>query len=152
MTDFSVWAPDAERVRLRLAGDTDHEMRAAADGWWRVEVPDAGPDYSFLLNDDETPRGRDPASLLPDEIAKANRELVELVEERLPERFGLLVLDISGTSRRASRPGTWSMRRPSFMTMTRQTRRAYIGGTRGFDVGLPPGTRPGRSGASSWRN
>ncbi|MEU8165388.1 malto-oligosyltrehalose trehalohydrolase [Micromonospora sp. NPDC049004] len=57
MTEFSVWAPDAARVRLRLAGDTDHEMRAAADGWWQVEVPDAGPgtDYSFLLNDDETP-------------------------------------------------------------------------------------------------
>ncbi|WP_430501645.1 malto-oligosyltrehalose trehalohydrolase [Micromonospora trifolii] len=55
MTEFSVWAPDATRVRLRLAGDADHEMRAAADGWWRVEVPDAGLDYSFLLNDDETP-------------------------------------------------------------------------------------------------
>ncbi|MCF0093779.1 malto-oligosyltrehalose trehalohydrolase [Micromonospora sp. MH99] len=54
MTEFSVWAPDASRVRLRLAGDTDHEMRAAADGWWLVEVPDAGLDYSFLLNDDET--------------------------------------------------------------------------------------------------
>ncbi|MEO3771343.1 malto-oligosyltrehalose trehalohydrolase [Micromonospora sp. B9E7] len=55
MTEFSVWAPDATRVRLRLAGDTDHEMRATADGWWQVDVPDAGPDYSFLLNDDETP-------------------------------------------------------------------------------------------------
>ncbi|WP_433538651.1 malto-oligosyltrehalose trehalohydrolase [Micromonospora sp. CA-249363] len=54
MTEFSVWAPDASRVRLRLAGDTDHEMRAAADGWWTVEVPEAGLDYSFLLNDDET--------------------------------------------------------------------------------------------------
>ncbi|MEV1015470.1 malto-oligosyltrehalose trehalohydrolase [Micromonospora sp. NPDC049801] len=54
MTTFSVWAPDASRVRLRLAGDTDHDMRAAADGWWTVEVPDAGLDYSFLLNDDET--------------------------------------------------------------------------------------------------
>ncbi|MCG5457082.1 malto-oligosyltrehalose trehalohydrolase [Micromonospora sp. PSH03] len=55
MTEFSVWAPDAERVRLRLADDTDHEMRASTDGWWRVEVSDAGLDYSFLLNDDETP-------------------------------------------------------------------------------------------------
>ncbi|MFJ2086290.1 malto-oligosyltrehalose trehalohydrolase [Micromonospora chokoriensis] len=55
MTEFSVWAPDATRVRLRLAGDTDHEMSATADGWWQVDVPDAGPDYSFLLNDDETP-------------------------------------------------------------------------------------------------
>ncbi|MGV9213101.1 malto-oligosyltrehalose trehalohydrolase [Micromonospora sp. RB23] len=55
MTEFSVWAPDASRVRLRLAGDTDHDMRATADGWWTVEVPDAGLDYSFLLNDDDTP-------------------------------------------------------------------------------------------------
>ncbi|WP_410809463.1 malto-oligosyltrehalose trehalohydrolase [Micromonospora sp. 067-2] len=55
MTEFSVWAPDATRVRLHLPDAADHEMRAAADGWWRVEVPDAGPDYSFLLNDDETP-------------------------------------------------------------------------------------------------
>ncbi|MGW3606478.1 malto-oligosyltrehalose trehalohydrolase [Micromonospora sp. NPDC005161] len=55
MTEFTVWAPDATRVRLRLPGDVDHEMRAAPDGWWRVEVPDAGLDYSFLLNDDETP-------------------------------------------------------------------------------------------------
>ncbi|MEK8105770.1 hypothetical protein NKG94_12625 [Micromonospora sp. M12] len=42
-------------VRLRRGGDADHEMRAAPDGWWRVDVPDAGIDYSFLLNDDETP-------------------------------------------------------------------------------------------------
>ncbi|MFY1615060.1 malto-oligosyltrehalose trehalohydrolase [Micromonospora sp. WMMD736] len=55
MTEFSVWAPDASRVRLRLAGDTDHDMRATTDGWWTVDVPDAGLDYSFLLNDDETP-------------------------------------------------------------------------------------------------
>ncbi|SCF14413.1 maltooligosyl trehalose hydrolase [Micromonospora coriariae] len=55
MTEFTVWAPDATRVRLRLTGDVDHEMRAAPDGWWRIEVPDAGLDYSFLLNDDETP-------------------------------------------------------------------------------------------------
>ncbi|MDG4809829.1 malto-oligosyltrehalose trehalohydrolase [Micromonospora sp. WMMD1120] len=55
MTEFTVWAPDATRVRLRLGDDADHEMRAADDGWWTVEVPDAGLDYSFLLNDDETP-------------------------------------------------------------------------------------------------
>jgi len=55
MTEFTVWAPDATRVRLHLPGAGDHEMRAAADGWWRVEVPDAGTDYAFLLNDDETP-------------------------------------------------------------------------------------------------
>ncbi|MFC4021738.1 malto-oligosyltrehalose trehalohydrolase [Micromonospora sp. GCM10011542] len=55
MTEFTVWAPDAQRVRLHLPGAADHEMRAGPDGWWRVEVPGAGPDYSFLLDDDETP-------------------------------------------------------------------------------------------------
>ncbi|MER7442677.1 malto-oligosyltrehalose trehalohydrolase [Micromonospora avicenniae] len=55
MTEFTVWAPEAARVRLRLFGGTDHEMSAEAGGWWRVEVPDAGPgtDYAFLLNDDD---------------------------------------------------------------------------------------------------
>ncbi|MEV4813775.1 malto-oligosyltrehalose trehalohydrolase [Micromonospora avicenniae] len=55
MTEFTVWAPEAARVRLRLFGGTDHEMHAGADGWWRVEVPGAGPgtDYAFLLDDDD---------------------------------------------------------------------------------------------------
>ncbi|PZF85070.1 malto-oligosyltrehalose trehalohydrolase, partial [Micromonospora deserti] len=55
MTEFTVWAPDVARVRLRLAGDADHEMCSGTDGWWRVEVPGAGPgtDYGFLLGDDD---------------------------------------------------------------------------------------------------
>ncbi|MBQ1073192.1 malto-oligosyltrehalose trehalohydrolase [Micromonospora sp. C31] len=54
MTEFTVWAPQAARVRLRLPGDADHEMRSGPDGWWRVEVPAAGSgtDYAFLLDDD----------------------------------------------------------------------------------------------------
>ncbi|WBB52744.1 malto-oligosyltrehalose trehalohydrolase [Verrucosispora sp. WMMD573] len=55
MTEFTVWAPEAERVRLHLPGATDHEMRAGRDGWWRVDVPDAGTDYAFLLDDDDQP-------------------------------------------------------------------------------------------------
>ncbi|SCL35676.1 maltooligosyl trehalose hydrolase [Micromonospora nigra] len=55
MTEFTVWAPEASRVRLRLPGVADHDMRPAREGWWRVEVPDAGPDYSFLLDDDDRP-------------------------------------------------------------------------------------------------
>ncbi|PWR05239.1 malto-oligosyltrehalose trehalohydrolase, partial [Micromonospora acroterricola] len=57
MTEFTVWAPDATRVRLHLPGAADHEMRAAPDGWWRVEVPNSGPgtDYAFLLDDDDHP-------------------------------------------------------------------------------------------------
>ncbi|NJP35717.1 malto-oligosyltrehalose trehalohydrolase [Micromonospora thermarum] len=55
MTEFTVWAPEAARVRLRLFGDADREMRAGVGGWWRVEVPGAGPgtDYAFLLDDDD---------------------------------------------------------------------------------------------------
>ncbi|MEU2613381.1 malto-oligosyltrehalose trehalohydrolase [Micromonospora sp. NPDC007271] len=55
MTEFTVWAPEAARVRLRLPGVADHDMRPGPGGWWRVEVPGAGPgtDYAFLLDDDE---------------------------------------------------------------------------------------------------
>ena len=55
MTEFTVWAPEAARVRLRLPGVADHDMRPGPGGWWRVEVPGTGPgtDYAFLLDDDE---------------------------------------------------------------------------------------------------
>ncbi|MDG4801214.1 malto-oligosyltrehalose trehalohydrolase [Micromonospora sp. WMMD980] len=55
MTEFTVWAPAATRMRLRLPGVADHDMRSGRDGWWRVEAPDAGPgtDYAFVIDDDE---------------------------------------------------------------------------------------------------
>ncbi|MGC4896805.1 malto-oligosyltrehalose trehalohydrolase [Micromonospora sp. DT31] len=55
MTEFTVWAPQAARVRLRRPDVADQEMRSGPDGWWRAEAPDAGPgaDYAFLLDDDE---------------------------------------------------------------------------------------------------
>ncbi|MGW5668186.1 malto-oligosyltrehalose trehalohydrolase [Micromonospora sp. NPDC003776] len=55
MTEFAVWAPEAHRVRLRLPGVADHDMRPGPGGWWRVEVPGTGPgtDYTYLLDDDE---------------------------------------------------------------------------------------------------
>src|SRR5262249_30005993 len=66
MTCFAVWAPAAERVRLRVNPDpdqgpaADHPLQPGANGWWHVQVPGAGhgTDYGFLLDDD--PR------LLPD--------------------------------------------------------------------------------------
>ena len=51
---FRVWAPAAARVRVRTGG-ADHEMTAAADGWWSCDVAaPPGTDYAFVLDDDET--------------------------------------------------------------------------------------------------
>ncbi|MEV4754900.1 malto-oligosyltrehalose trehalohydrolase [Micromonospora sp. NPDC049559] len=57
MTEFAVWAPEAGRVRLRLADGPDREMTGDGDGWWRATVAGAGPgtDYWFLLDDDDRP-------------------------------------------------------------------------------------------------
>ncbi|AGZ44577.1 malto-oligosyltrehalose trehalohydrolase [Actinoplanes friuliensis] len=51
MTVFEVWVPE-KTVKLRLDG-TDREMERGEDGWWRLDVPEAGPgtDYAYLLND-----------------------------------------------------------------------------------------------------
>jgi maltooligosyltrehalose trehalohydrolase len=53
MTLFSVWAPDVSGVRLRIAGVGDRPMRTAGGGWWRLDVPSAGPgtDYWYVLGD-----------------------------------------------------------------------------------------------------
>jgi maltooligosyltrehalose trehalohydrolase len=62
MTFFEVWVPE-KSVSLRTGG-VDHAMERGPDGWWRVDVPDAGPgtDYSFILidHDGELP---DPRSM-----------------------------------------------------------------------------------------
>ena len=55
MTTFEVWAPE-KTVGLRLStpdGDRDLEMHRGEDGWWRLDVPDAGPgtDYRYVLPD-----------------------------------------------------------------------------------------------------
>ncbi|MHA3022071.1 malto-oligosyltrehalose trehalohydrolase [Mycobacterium sp. BMJ-28] len=54
MTEFAVWAPRPQRVRLDVDATT-YPMVRGADDWWRAEVP-AGPDsrYGFVLDDDET--------------------------------------------------------------------------------------------------
>ncbi|MFI5611463.1 malto-oligosyltrehalose trehalohydrolase [Amycolatopsis sp. NPDC051903] len=56
---FTVWAPAAERVRVRVDG-TDHDMTPVGGGWWRAGV--SGTDYAFLLGDDTKPLP-DPRSL-----------------------------------------------------------------------------------------
>jgi maltooligosyltrehalose trehalohydrolase len=51
--NFEVWAPE-KAVRLRVDG-RDLDMERGEDGWWRREVPSAGPgtEYAFLLPDVE---------------------------------------------------------------------------------------------------
>lgn len=52
MTDFRVWAPTPEQVRLDVEG-TEYEMRRSDDGWWHTTV-DTAPEarYGYLLDDD----------------------------------------------------------------------------------------------------
>ncbi len=54
MTTFEVWAPE-KTVRLRTGG-RDLEMDRGDDGWWRLDVPEAGPgtDYAYVLPDGDT--------------------------------------------------------------------------------------------------
>ncbi|OBJ50059.1 malto-oligosyltrehalose trehalohydrolase [Mycobacterium sp. 1423905.2] len=54
MTEFRVWAPKPERVRVDVDGAV-HDMSRSDDGWWHTTV-DAAPDsrYGFVLDDDET--------------------------------------------------------------------------------------------------
>jgi maltooligosyltrehalose trehalohydrolase len=56
MTRFSVWAPEASRLRVRIDG-TDHSMALDAGGWWRTNVECAahGTDYMYLLDDSDEP-------------------------------------------------------------------------------------------------
>ena len=55
MTLFEVWVPE-KSVALHLGG-TDREMERGDDGWWRLEVPEAGPgtDYAYRLTGNDTP-------------------------------------------------------------------------------------------------
>ncbi|MDQ7909259.1 DUF3459 domain-containing protein [Phytohabitans sp. ZYX-F-186] len=56
MTRFSVWAPEASRLRVRIGG-IDHSMALDAGGWWRTHVECAahGTDYMYLLDDSDEP-------------------------------------------------------------------------------------------------
>ncbi|TQS42216.1 malto-oligosyltrehalose trehalohydrolase [Cryptosporangium phraense] len=74
MTSFSLWAPTPSRVRLR-AGGRDTDMQGSPDGWWRAELPDAGPgtDYGFVLDDDAQPLPDPRAAWLPDGVHSLSR-------------------------------------------------------------------------------
>jgi maltooligosyltrehalose trehalohydrolase len=55
MTEFQVWAPE-KTVALRVDG-RDRDMERDEHGWWRLDVPAAGPgtDYQFVLSDHDKP-------------------------------------------------------------------------------------------------
>jgi maltooligosyltrehalose trehalohydrolase len=54
MHEFTVWAPRANKVAVKV-GDKLHAMEGPDErGWWKASVADAGPgsDYGFQLDDD----------------------------------------------------------------------------------------------------
>jgi maltooligosyltrehalose trehalohydrolase len=55
MHEFTVWAPNANRVAVKI-GEKTYPMRGPNErGWWSVAVAEAGPgtDYGFVLGRDE---------------------------------------------------------------------------------------------------
>src|ERR671930_1423058 len=60
---FSVWAPRAKRVRVRLTSGAEHPLTRGEDGVFEAIVANvqAGADYGFLIDDGDTPLP-DPAS------------------------------------------------------------------------------------------
>ena len=73
MTDFAVWVPQRDRVRLVVDG-TQQPMARDGAGWWRTTV-DASPatPYAFLLDDDDTPLPDPCSRWLPDGVHGASR-------------------------------------------------------------------------------
>ena len=54
MHEFTVWAPRARKVAVKI-GETTYPMRGPNErGWWSVAVEEVGPgtDYGFVLDDD----------------------------------------------------------------------------------------------------
>ena len=54
MHRFEVWAPNAKRLCVSVKGVAHRMNGPHQDGWWRLDVEDAGPgtDYGFLINND----------------------------------------------------------------------------------------------------
>src|ERR1700738_5344948 len=54
MHEFTVWAPRARKVAVKI-GEAEYPMRGPDErGWWSVAVEQAGPgtDYKFAVDDD----------------------------------------------------------------------------------------------------
>jgi len=74
---FRLWAPQADRVSLKLIGGQTLPMQAVERGWFELEVPGVGPGtrYMFLIDDDlEVP---DPASRYQPEDVDGPSEVVD---------------------------------------------------------------------------
>ena len=57
MHKFSIWAPHAKKMAVKI-GDALYPMSGPGEtGWWNAEIDAAeeGTDYAYLLNDDATP-------------------------------------------------------------------------------------------------
>jgi maltooligosyltrehalose trehalohydrolase len=57
MREFSIWAPNANKMSVKI-GDALYPMSGPSEsGWWSASVDAAGngTDYAFVLNDDATP-------------------------------------------------------------------------------------------------
>jgi maltooligosyltrehalose trehalohydrolase len=54
MHRFRVWAPNARRVRVEVAGQK-HPLQPGEGGWWQADLAAAGPgtDYAYYLDDED---------------------------------------------------------------------------------------------------
>ncbi|MGH3915577.1 MAG: malto-oligosyltrehalose trehalohydrolase [Pseudonocardiaceae bacterium] len=54
--DFTVWAPQPQRVRI-IVDNNRYEMTRMTGDWWRAVVDDGRPgsEYAFLVDEDDTP-------------------------------------------------------------------------------------------------
>ncbi len=77
MHTFTVWAPKAESVDVKVNG-AKHALAQGEDGWWAAVVEEAGPGttYTFLLNgeDQELP---DPRSAFQPEGVNGPSQVVD---------------------------------------------------------------------------
>ncbi|HEX2179471.1 MAG TPA: malto-oligosyltrehalose trehalohydrolase [Actinomycetota bacterium] len=76
MHTFRVWAPAPERVDL-LLGRERFPMVPAGDGWWELEVGQAGPGTRYQFSLDGGPARPDPRSAFQPEGVNGPSELVD---------------------------------------------------------------------------
>jgi maltooligosyltrehalose trehalohydrolase len=72
MTAFGVWAPEQDRMRLWTDGHVV-PMTRGGGGWWHADVADGGPDYAYLIGDEDTPRPDPRSRWQPDGVHGVSR-------------------------------------------------------------------------------